>query len=164
MGKYYIQYASTEEEACQVSDEEFLIDAGGGKTIFWDTRRNREVMTRHRDSLAAQAHEASRYGLGHVRSRRLRAWYMLPAELDEGGAEILAYLDLLDADLAALADMSHGDMLVETEVTTPSDPHSGAPPGGAREVRPHHVATMICANKRTKEAGHVARLHTDTII
>lgn len=163
MGKYYIQYASTEEEACQVSDEEFLIDAGGGKTIFWDTRRNREVMTRHRDSLAAQAHEASRYGLGHVRSRRLRAWYMLPAELDEGGAEILAYLDLLDADLAALADMSHGDMLVETEVTTPSDPHSGAPPGGAREVRPHHVAT-VCAGRRTKEAGCHARLHTDTII
>ena len=134
----------------------------GEKNIRWDITRHRMVLTHHSDSLAAQAHEASRYGLGHVRSRRLRAWYMLPAELDEGGAEILAYLDLLDADLAALADMSHGDMLVETEVTTPSDPHSGAPPGGAREIRPHHVATMICANKRTKEAGHVARLHTDT--
>ena len=137
----------------------------GEKNIRWDTRRHCMTMTPHRDSLAAQAHEASGYGLGHVRSRKLRAWYTLRAEQDDQGAvKMLAYFDGLDADLDALAAMSHGDMLAETEATTPSAPHSGAPPGGAREVRPHHVATMICAAGRTKEAGHVARLHTDTII
>ena len=164
MGKYYIQYASTEEEACQVSDEEFLIDAGGGKTIFWDTRRNREVMTRHRDSLAAQAHEASRHGLGQVRSHELRAWYTAQAEQgNQGATKMLAYLDGLDADLEALAAMSHGDMVTDAEEQT-ADPHSGAPPGAAREVRPHHVATMICAARRNKEAGcHVARLHTSSM-
>ena len=165
---------STNKEACQVSSEEFFldadwgsdeehcIDAGGGKTIFWDVIRNREVMTRQRDRLAAQAHEASGYGLGHVRSRKLRAWYTLRAEQDDQSAvKMLAYFDLLDAELEALANMSHGEVLAETEVTTPSDPHSGAPPGGEREVRPHHVAT-VCAGRRTKEAGHVARLHTNT--
>ena len=164
MGKYYIQYASTEEEACQVSDEEFFIDAGAGRTITWDIHRHRTVLTPHSDSLAAQAHEASRHGLGQVRSHELRAWYTLQAEQDnQGAAEMLAYFDGLDADLDALAAMSHGDTLVDTEATTPSAPHSGAPPGAAREVRPHHVAT-VCAGRRTKEAGCHARLHTDTII
>lgn len=136
---------------------------GQGKNIRWDTRRHCMTMTPHRDSLAAQAHEASRNGLGSIRSHELRAWYTLQAEQDERFFAMLAYFDSLDADLEALALMSHSDVLAETEEQI-IDPHSGAPPGGEREIRPHHVATMICAARRTKEAGHVARLHTDTII
>lgn len=154
--------AITSEDDPQVSSEEFFVDAGHGRTITWDTRRNREVMTRQHDSLAAQVHQASRNGLGPARSRKLRSWYEARAEQDDQGAtKMLAYLDGLDADLKALALMSRSDVLADTEATTPSAPHSGAPPGGARAPRPHHIAT-VCAGRRTKEAGHVARLHTNT--
>ena len=117
------------------------------------------TITPHRDHLAHEAHEASRHGLGATRSRKLRAWYAHQAteQDDQGAIDMLAYLASLNTDLAALADMSHGDTLGETEDTTTTDTHSGAPPGGAREVRPHHIAT-VCASGRSKEAGHVARL------
>ena len=157
-------YTSTNKEPCQVSDEEFFIDAGRGRTIVWDTHRHRMVMTRHRDHLASQAHEASRHGLGQVRSRRLRAWYTALAteQDDQNAADMLTYFDALDAELEAIAPMSHDDMVTEAEEQT-ADPHSGAPPGEAREVRPHHVATMVRANRRTKEAGcHASSLLTHT--
>ncbi len=153
-----INHTNTDRDDPQVTDEEFFIVAGHGKTITWDIHRHRTVMTHQRDHQAAQVRQASRNGLGHARSHKLRSWYMLPAEQDEGGANILAYLDLLDAELAALADMSHGDMVTDAEEQT-ADPHSGAPPGGAREVRPHTTATLVsCTSSSRKEAGHVARL------
>lgn len=134
----------------------------GEKNIRWDIHRHRTVLTPHSDSLAAQAHEASRHGLGQVRSHELRAWYTLQAEQDnQDAAEMLTYFDSLDADLAALAAMSHSDMLADAEAITPTTTHSGAPPGGERAPRPHHVAT-VCAGRRNKEAGCHARLHTDT--
>ena len=154
--------SSTDRDDPQVSSEEFFIDAGHGKTITWDTRCHRTVMTHQRDHQAAQVRQASRNGLGPARSRKLRSWYEARAEQDDQGAtKMLAYFDGLDADLKALALMSRSDVLADTEATTPADPHSGAPPGEARAPRPHHVAT-ICAGRRTKEAGCHARLHTDT--
>lgn len=66
------------------------------------------------------------------------------------------HLATLAATLAELMTSVGNASLPTSLAVEPVDPHSGAPPGAAREIvtRPRRVVT--CATRRGGEVGHVA--------